>query len=71
MKKKIGTEYLLGDDILVAPVLEEGKTSRDIYLPVGVWTSEPDGTVYQGRQWLRDFPAPLEAIPFFRRTNWD
>ena len=30
-------EFLLGDDLLVAPVLEEGATSRSVYLPHGRW----------------------------------
>ena len=28
-------EFLLGDSLLVAPVLEEGSTKRDVYLPQG------------------------------------
>ena len=28
-------EFLLGDSLLVAPVLEEGAIKRDIYLPRG------------------------------------
>lgn len=34
----IDSEYLLGDRILVAPVLDEGAVSRDVYLPPGQWT---------------------------------
>src|SRR5437016_12172707 len=30
-------EYLWGRDLLVAPVVEQGATSRNIYLPRGVW----------------------------------
>ena len=33
-------EFLLGDSVLVAPVLEEGAVSRDIYLPKEVWRDE-------------------------------
>ena len=33
----VDSEFLLGDDILVAPVLEEGAVDRDVYLPVGLW----------------------------------
>lgn len=32
-----GDEYLWGQDILVAPVVEKGATSRRVYLPRGVW----------------------------------
>ena len=32
-----GDEYLWGRDILVAPVVEKGATSRKLYLPRGIW----------------------------------
>ena len=35
----IFTEFLLGNDLLVAPVLEEGVTMRKIYLPKGNWAN--------------------------------
>lgn len=43
-------EYLLGDDLLVAPLLEENATSREVYLPAGVWFDFFDGTEYTGNQ---------------------
>ena len=55
---------MLGDDILVAPVVVEGAVTRDIYLPVGTWEAT-DGTLHQGPIWLRDYPAPLNVLPFF------
>lgn len=36
-------EYLLGDRILVAPVLQEGATSRYVKLPAGEWSRLFDG----------------------------
>jgi len=33
----MGTEYLWGRDLLIAPVFEKGATSRDVYLPKGGW----------------------------------
>ena len=32
-----GDEYLFGRDLLVAPVVEKGATSRSLYLPHGTW----------------------------------
>jgi alpha-glucosidase (family GH31 glycosyl hydrolase) len=32
-----GDEYLWGRDVLVAPVTERGATSRELYLPRGLW----------------------------------
>ena len=41
---KIKDEFLLGDDMLVAPVLSKSAKSRDVYFPddvwINVWTQE-------------------------------
>ena len=63
---KIDSEFMFGDRVLVAPVLEEEKTSRDVYLPKGTWMLEgKEDKVYKGPVWLRDFPADLKTLPFF------
>lgn len=43
-------EYLLGDDLLIAPLLEENATTREVYLPDGVWFDFFDRTEYSGNQ---------------------
>uniref|UniRef100_A0A1B6CDQ5 Glycoside hydrolase family 31 N-terminal domain-containing protein n=1 Tax=Clastoptera arizonana TaxID=38151 RepID=A0A1B6CDQ5_9HEMI len=65
------SEYLLGEDILVAPVIEEGATQRDIYLPKGKWRDEskPQHKVYKGRKWLRNYKADLSTLPYFTRVG--
>uniref|UniRef100_A0A2A4JLH7 Glycoside hydrolase family 31 N-terminal domain-containing protein n=1 Tax=Heliothis virescens TaxID=7102 RepID=A0A2A4JLH7_HELVI len=66
----IWDEYLLGESILVAPVLTEGATSRDIYLPDGIWYEEGDRErVVEGPTWLRSYPAPLDVLPYFVRDT--
>ncbi|KAJ2938464.1 hypothetical protein O0L34_g12903 [Tuta absoluta] len=62
----IWDEYLLGENILAAPVLTENATSRDIYLPKGTWYEEGDTEkAHVGPIWLRDYPAPLDVLPYF------
>jgi alpha-D-xyloside xylohydrolase len=39
----IEDEYLFGSDMLVAPLLETGSTSRDVYLPPGKWIDYQSG----------------------------
>lgn len=58
-------EYLLGEDILVAPVIEEGANSRDIVLPKGSWKDGNNGTIYEGPQILKNYSAPIDVLPFF------
>jgi alpha-glucosidase (family GH31 glycosyl hydrolase) len=64
-------QYMVGDDIVVAPVLKEGATSRNIYLPTGYWNATVNGTVvgYCMSGYLVDFPAPLDTLPFFVRDR--
>ena len=61
-------EYLLGPDLLVAPVLEPGARSRSVYLPAGAtWTDLRDGTVYQPGEVT--VAAPLASMPVFARDG--
>ncbi|MBQ3816368.1 MAG: glycoside hydrolase [Clostridia bacterium] len=61
--------FLLGSDLLVAPVLHEGERERTVRLPKGGgcrWRF-PDGTVYEGGKTVT-VPAPVEALPRFERV---
>jgi len=59
-------EYLLGDDLLVAPVVEPGAQTWRVYLPRGDWVDAWAGSVYQGPVTLeRD--VPIEEIPVYVR----
>ncbi len=58
-------EFLLGDRLLVAPVLSKGAIARDVYLPAGTWKDFWSGRIYRGSQTIRNYPAPLETLPVF------
>lgn len=58
-------EYMLGENILVAPVVEEGATTLDIYLPIGNWRSGVTNLTYVGPGWLRNVDAPLDIVNFY------
>ena len=60
----IGDEFMLGDELLVAPALGP-QTSREVYLPCGEWIDESSGRAYSaGREGLRlSVPTPLNAPP--------
>lgn len=62
-------QFLLGPDVLVAPVLAAGATSREVYLPAGCsWTDAWTGAVYEGGV-VVTADAPAERIPVFLRDG--
>ncbi|MGP4004260.1 glycoside hydrolase family 31 protein [Streptomyces sp. 8N706] len=61
-------EFLLGNALLVAPVLERGATRRAVRLPRGRWYDTASGEAYDGPgQVLLD--APLSRIPVLARAG--
>ena len=67
-------EYLLGEDLLVAPVMKEGAINRLVHLPPGTWIH-----LWSGRQYIADknsaserVEAPLGEPPLFLRegSHW-
>ena len=61
-------EYLLGGDLLVAPVLEPGSSARSVYLPAGEWYDWHTGELHQGQQRIKAI-APLDTIPLFAKAG--
>ncbi|XP_052801466.1 myogenesis-regulating glycosidase-like [Mya arenaria] len=59
-------EFVVGDLLLVAPVVECGARTRNVYLPPGVWEDEGSGETVQGGLWLREYSVPLDHVPTFR-----
>jgi alpha-D-xyloside xylohydrolase len=63
-------EFLLGADLLVAPVVTAGATTRDVVLPPGVWFDHRTGlaTVGDGTTSIT-VNAPLDALPLWYRSG--
>lgn len=61
------TEYLLGRDLLVAPVYKEGAVARSVYLPQDTWVGLFDGKEYAGGTYEVD--APIGQPPVFIRKE--
>jgi alpha-glucosidase len=62
----IDDQFLLGDAVLVAPIVEPGATSRKIHLPEGIWFDYRDDQRYEGNQTVST-EAALQRIPLFIR----
>jgi hypothetical protein len=64
--------FALGNDVVVAPVVDKGLTARDVYLPAGWWRDADaggGGELIRGGAWVRGFPAPLSKLPVFVRAG--
>src|SRR5205823_1043163 len=59
-------EFMIGDDLLVAPVVKPDVTSRLVYLPKGIWYDYWTNKKYEGGTMIRA-AAPLETVPMFVR----
>ena len=57
-------QFLLGDKMLVAPVVERGVNNRIVYLPEGTWYDYWNGTTLNGG-WAYYYNAPLHVLPVF------
>ena len=64
-------EFLLGDQVLVAPVLTEAQRSRDVYLPAGLWAdgNNPSSDEILGPTWIYQYEAGLFKLPYFIRLQ--
>ncbi len=66
---EITDQFMLGEDVVVAPVLAKGARTRDVYLPEGAWRDETTGKRVEGGRWLRGYAAPLDVLPLFVREG--
>jgi alpha-D-xyloside xylohydrolase len=65
----MGDEYMFGPAFLVAPVTEQGQTTKQVYLPAGTdwfnyWTNE---RVHGGQTITVD--APIDTLPLFVKAG--
>jgi alpha-glucosidase (family GH31 glycosyl hydrolase) len=65
--ERIVDQFMLGDNILVAPVVEKGTYKRKVILPEGKWKSDDDKIVRGGK--TIEIDAPLNRIPFFIKVK--
>ena len=59
-------EFMIGEDLLVAPIVRPDVTERLVYLPKGIWYDFWTNKKYAGGTMVR-VEAPLETAPMFVR----
>ena len=58
-------QFMVGESILVAPVLNKGQVTRTIQFPAGRWLGD-DGIVVEGPMQI-EVNAPLSRLPWYRK----
>jgi alpha-D-xyloside xylohydrolase len=61
-------QFMLGPDLLVAPLMQDGARSRMVYFPAGKWYALEGHEVLEGPR-FHAVDAPLERIPVFVRAG--
>ena len=56
-------QFMMGTDLLVAPVVEKGQTERKVVIPPGTWISDEGETVVGPK--TVTVKAPLSRLPYF------
>lgn len=64
----VSDQFLLGPDLLVAPVLDSGVTARTVLLPPGDWVDGWSGRTLEGGT-LQRLPAPCPGAPVQVRSS--
>ncbi len=65
----LGEQYMFGDDIIFAPVTEQGATEKTVYLPKGKWILTKDKSEYEGNN---RYTVPIrinEFIAFVKKDS--
>lgn len=65
---QLSDQFLLGADVLVAPICRPGKEVRTVYLPDGIWYDFWTGARHVGGQHILA-NAPLETLPLFVKAG--
>ncbi|BCN32798.1 glycoside hydrolase family 31 protein [Anaeromicropila herbilytica] len=66
--KETNDEFLVGENVLVAPVVEQGKRFRAVYLPEGKWVDYWTREVHQGKRIIIK-EAPLDICPIYVKSG--
>ena len=66
--RNMNDEFLVGESLLVAPVVDQGVRKRLVYLPEGVWYDYWTHQEYQGAQFY-PVDAPLDICPIFVKAG--
>jgi len=65
---KLADQFMLGPNVIVAPILRPDTTHRAVYLPAGEWVDYWTGERWEGARHIL-VQVPMERIPVFVRAG--
>jgi len=65
----LGDQYMFGEDILFAPIVNQGETKRTIYLPQGKWVNVNDKKIYDGGQFVEATAEINQFVAFVKNGS--
>lgn len=72
---KLYDQFMVGEDLVVAPIVVQGQRERAVFLPRGLWRKvnlsncRGDGGEILGPVWLDGVPVPLDDMPVYMRVS--
>ena len=66
---KLEDQYMYGEEILFAPIVNQGQVEREVYLPEGNWIQILDKKVYSGKQQISCRAELYEFIAFVKEGS--
>lgn len=67
---QLGEQYMFGEDILFAPITNQGQKTKKVYLPDGQWILTKDSALYEGGQWY-ELEAEIHEFIAFVKADTD
>ena len=64
---EVKDQFMLGNNMMVAPMLEKNKSSRDVIIPKGTWQAD-DGKIIKGPAKI-SISVPLDRLPYFQKIE--
>lgn len=65
---ELNDQFMVGESLLVAPVLQQGQRCRTVYLPAGEWFDYWTREKYSGKQYILK-QTPLEVCPIYIKAG--
>jgi alpha-glucosidase (family GH31 glycosyl hydrolase) len=63
--EQVKDQFMMGSNLLVAPMVEKGTGDRRVVLPKGKWKAD-DGKIYEGGNTIT-VNVPLDRLPYFEK----